>query len=377
MATAIDSAFIDLSYKGFEALKSGMARIKSIAGEVSNSFDKVASKATGAFASLSGTILATTRAASPQVFDVFTGSLTALAKVVGATLAPVLIDLSTYVAQAIQWWVGMNKGTKDLIVSFAKWGTIITGAIVAFNTLNGVFGSFIANAFKFAAANPLVTALAATVAMLSLAIAKTEELNKKTMENVKEVDRMKSGNVTEADMKKSWVGKDLMNIQDPKERAKAAQDIIDREKARMNEATNRITNKGSFGLGLSRIGQAVGFNTDTSELDKVQQDAGRNIGIATAILNKAKEGKQIEVKATPQQTSPFGNIADLGMQQRAVQIGGIADLWKSIQQSQQEDPSEKWLKALGVKQDTNNELLKGVRDAIERQNQALPVLAGG
>jgi hypothetical protein len=296
MAQQLDSAFIDLSYKGYESIKSGMGQIKSWAKDTSDSFDKMASKATGAFASLSGTILATTRNASPQVFDLFTGSLKALSIVVGATLAPILVQFTGYIMEAISWWSNLDSGTKSLIVSFAKWGTIITGGIVVLNTLNSVFGGFTSACIKFAIANPLAAALLVVVGVVTLLMSKMDELNNKTLENIKNVDRLKSGDVNKNDMKKSWVGKDLMAIEDPAERAKAAQAIIDKETKRMNEATGRVTTKGSFGLGLSRIGQGLGINTDTAELDKVQQDAGNNIGIATAIRDKAKQGKSLDVK---------------------------------------------------------------------------------
>jgi hypothetical protein len=276
-ANTFDEAFIDLSYRGWESIKSGAGYLKSMGKDIGDSFDKLAGKATTTFASISAAVLGSTRAASPQVFDVFTGSLKALAMVIGASLAPLVVELTTYVAKAIQWWSNLDQGTKDLIVSGVKWTAVVTGAIVALSTLNSVFGGFAKAAFSFAAANPLLAAFAAVVGILTLAIAKTEELNKATMQNVKEVDRMKSGNVNEDDIKKSWVGKDLQAIADPQERAKKAQELIDKEKARMNDATGKITNQGSFSLGMSRIGQSMGFNTDTAELDKVQQDAGRNI----------------------------------------------------------------------------------------------------
>lgn len=380
-AEQLGSAFIDLSYKGFEAIKSGMGQIKSVAKDVGESFDKLASKSTTAFASMSGALLATTRSASPQLFNTFTGALGALSAVVGVKLMPVLMDFTRWIVDTGKWLASIDDATWKQIGSWLKWGIVITGAIVALSTLKGVFGGFLVSTLKFAAANPLLAAFIAVVGVVTLLLSKMDELNNKTLENIKNVDRLKGGNVNEDDMKKSWVGKDLQAIADPKERAKAAQAIIDKETKRMNDATNTITNKGAFGLGMSRIGQGLGFNTDTSELDKVQQDAGRNIGIATAIKNKAMEGKDLEIKKAPDKNTGnelFQQLSGLGMNQKAVQVGGVGDIWKSIQQSQVEDPQIKIMNMMfGGIEKTNAELAKlNGQIAVQNQGMEIPSVGG-
>lgn len=384
MATAesLGSAYIDLSYKGFEALKSGMGQMKDNAKELGKSFDSMAGKATAAFASLSGTLLATTRAASPQVFDVFSGSLGALSKVIGATLAPVLIDLTTYVVQAIKWWAELDTGTKQNIQTFVKWGIVITGAIVAFNTLYSVFGGFTSAVIKFALANPLVTAFGAVVVLIGAAIMSIRKLEEHMDKTIAKAKRLAKGDIEEGDMTDET--NRIKAIEDPKERAAEAQKLIDSETKRKNDALKHFNRPDAFGevdtlrMGWQTLKGYAGLHNEADDLEKVQNSAGSNIGVATQIRDEALKGQEINVKKKPKGfDNPFGNIGDLGMQQKAVQVGGLTDLWKSIQQAQQEDPSEKWLKALGIKQDLNNELLKGVRDGIDRQNQAVGIPAIG
>lgn len=380
MATAdqLGSAFVDLSYRGFDSLKSGMSQVKSITKEVGESFDKMASKATTAFASLSGTLLATTRAASPQLFNTFTGSLSALSAVVGIKLMPLLMDFTRWIVDTGKWLASFDDKTWENIRTWVKWGIAITGSIVALNTLKSVFGGLASTMIKFAIANPLVTAFGAVIVLIGAAIMSMKDLDEHLDQTIKKAARLKKGDINEGDMTDET--NRINRIADPKERARQAQVLIDAETKRKDDALKHYNRTDMFGdvdtlrMGWETIKGKIGLNSETTDLKKIQDSAGSNIGVATQIRDAALKDQSIKVKADPTKNTGnelFQALSGLGQNQKAISVGGVGDIWKSIQQSQNEDPQLKIMTLMLGGIDNLNKETQKTNTLIQEQNRSI------
>ncbi len=371
--------YVDLKIRGAEEVKKNLDGTSKKAEGLNKQLSKIGAESAKVFAGLSATITGTVAAANPAAFDLFTGALKAVAIVVGVSLLPLLMQFTAWIIQGVQFIGNLDSSVTDTITTFIGWTAAITGVIVVVKTLWSIFGGLFTTILKFAATNPLLAAFLAITAAAVVLISKFQAMNdelKKVAANSKKI--MDTGEVTEEDIKKSWVGKDLMSIKDPKERAAAAQKVIDSEVKRGNEGIDKYQKKNVFARFGDDIGAAVGIKTESSERDKVYSDAQHNIAVATAIRDKAAVGKDV-VPIKPQQ-SEFGKVFSslldglkgnlLGEQTSKASIQGLGSVYNNIAQATKKDPALDILEKLGL----TNKLLEQQTKAIEKLQAGMGVL---
>ena len=288
-----------------------------------------------AFTQLQQGISGVVAAASPRVMAEWNASWFALQATVGRLFIPIMREASAKIIEVARWIRSITDKQKENIVYWTKIALAVTGLFFAFNKLKPLITGLFA-----VATSPFLLALTAATGLVGLMLKQMDDMAKRSESFVKDLERMKSGDVNENDIKKSWVGKQLMEIENPEERAKQAEILIAKEQERAKQALQKWNEKSSLGMGASKLaGDYLGISTDYNEMDKIQQDAKNNIGVATAILNRAKEGKALDVKKVEtEQDSKKADLASAFLTGQSYKVSSGADQWRSMQTSISNDP---------------------------------------
>lgn len=120
-------------------------------------------KLTTTFSVMGAALAGTVSAASPEVFQTFTGSFQFLAAVIGEMVVPAMIDIIVLVQRLAYWIQDLDPGVKSFAVEVIKWGAI--GSVVLFVAskfvmlAKAIWGA-VAAARALAMTNPLTAALA-------------------------------------------------------------------------------------------------------------------------------------------------------------------------------------------------------------------------
>ncbi len=138
----------------------------------------IGAAAGAAYFAMDAAILGVVAAASPDVFQTFTGSLKLLSAEIGTIFLPLVIQTAYWIQQASHYVRELTPETREQVLTWAKWGLILTGATFALVKLVAVGKSLSMafawmSSFNFAALlNPFVLgAIAATAAIAGLAYA--------------------------------------------------------------------------------------------------------------------------------------------------------------------------------------------------------------
>lgn len=327
-----------------------------------------------AFAQLQNQIQGVVNAASPRTMAEWNASWYALQATVGRLFIPIMREASAKVIAVAKWIRELSDKQRENIAWWTKVALSLTGFFFLVSKvkplLTGLFS---------VATSPFLLALTAATGLIGIMLQQMSEMEERSKNFVADLERMRSGHITESDMKKSQTGKELMAIADPAERAKQAQLIIDKETAREQEALKKWNEKSSLGMGASKLAQDyLGMNTDYSEMDKTQQDAKSNIGVATAIRDAALKGKDIDVKKDKKEGSTDMTTALMMNNSTKVSGGGVAEQWRSLQASITVDPQTQALKQVfgsveAFRKDVNEQINKGNQN---RPGSILPSQGG-
>lgn len=152
-STEAAAAIMSVTGTTFEAYTETMADMRDGISEVDAGFDKQAK----------------TTASRMKMMK---NSLASVGIQIGEILIPVLEKLSEKLSAAIEWWHGLDQGTKNTIVKYTGIAAVIGPALMAFGKMATVIGTVttaLRKLYVFAAANP-ITALAAVIGIAALSI---------------------------------------------------------------------------------------------------------------------------------------------------------------------------------------------------------------
>ena len=131
-----------------------------------------------------------------------------------------------------------------------------------------------------------------------------EEDNKWVGKLASDKQRIAGGNATPEEQNNE-VFRNLNKIQNPEERIKEAEKVIaEKREVHRKAKEQNIDSHGEFGLGLSRIGEWVGMETDTSRQKAIDDQVARDIGFAENAIREAQ--KQIEAKKAANPANAVG-----------------------------------------------------------------------
>lgn len=330
---------------GLDGVEKAKSALQSLYGGVRNigiELQKIGNRSALVFGGLTASILGMTRAASPRTVDEFTASISILSGSLGMIFIPLIRKATGYIMGLAQKFYSMTSAQRDQILYWTKIALGVAGVLMLLPKALSLF-----NMLFSVATSPLLMGIMAIAGAIGMTLKTMKDMEDHANNLVSRLERMRSGNVTQKDIDNSTVGKELMAIKDPKERAKQAQLVIDKETKRNEDQAKAWNEKSTMGMGISSIGNEwFGMETDYSRHKQTQDQVANNIGVAKAVLDQALSGKDLKLSKEPDKpANPFAGImAGMGQDFKSVNVGGIADAQKRIQSSQIESPQEKLMR---------------------------------
>ncbi|MFT3882454.1 MAG: hypothetical protein QM703_22730 [Gemmatales bacterium] len=336
------AVFYKVGLDGVEKAKSALGSLYGGVRNVGIELQKIGNRSALAFGGLTASIIGFTRAASPRTVDEFSASVGILSGSVGMIFIPLIRQATGYIMGLAKWFYGLSSAQRDNVLYWTKIALGVTGILMLLPKAISLF-----NVLMSVATSPLLMGIMAIAGAIGMTLKTMKDMEDHANKLVERLERMRGGNVTQKDIDNSTVGKELMAIKDPKERARQAQLVIDKETKRNQEQAEAWNKKSTMGMGLSSIGNEwFGMETDYSRHKQTQDEVANNIGVAKAILDQALSGKDLKLSKEPDKpANPFAGImAGMGQDFKSVSVGGIADAQRRIQSAQIESPQEKLMR---------------------------------
>ncbi|HWH77335.1 MAG TPA: hypothetical protein VNT76_08180, partial [Candidatus Binatus sp.] len=179
-------------------------KISTILDQVQNKVAAIGKAATVAYLAMDAAILGAVAAASPDVFQTFTGSLKLLSAEIGTIFLPMVIQTAYWLQQAAAYVRNLTPETREQILSWAKWAVVGTGVVMVLSKMVPLFtalwtaGKYLMGLNWAMMFNPMVlAAVAATAAIAALGYAMYQlstQHSAAIAENMAAVQQLQSGN---------------------------------------------------------------------------------------------------------------------------------------------------------------------------------------
>ena len=281
-------AFVDLSLRGFDV---AMVQTKKFVGDLQTATKPVGNLFIPAQAAIAGFVAA----ASPQAFNTLTGSLKILAASIGQAFIPYVIKASYEIQLLADRISNMSPELKKQILHWVEVGIAISGGLFVLNKILPLLNA-VGSSFGFIVKHPLAAAILAAAAAFGYLLVKMHGVTAELDKLIEAQDRIGKGQITEEDIMKSPVAAEIMKIEDPKKRLKAAYEAS-------KKISKDIMSAPDTTGALDQLDRATGGTTANS-IDSGKNLLMRDFALLTKIIEDAKSGKKTEVTKSPEK-KPF------------------------------------------------------------------------
>lgn len=200
-----------------------------------------------------------------------------------------------YIGESGAWLAAFLPFAEKALAALGMLGLIngglklLSGGLGSLGGLGGMLGKGFMGILKLSLPALIVGILGEIMA------AKIEEEDNAWVGNLVDDRQRIAGGGATAEEQNNEVFRNLSNIQSPEQRIQEAERVIaERQEAHRKAKEQNIDSHGAFGLGLSRIGEFMGLDTDTSAQKKVDDSVARDISFAENAIREAR--KQIEAR---------------------------------------------------------------------------------
>ncbi len=140
----ISSAMIKIALQGYEAAKTQLSALAAKAKESGDAFKTIGQMGAAGFATATASIAGFLSAADPYRFTIFTQKLEILSIHIGRIFIPLLIQVTDWLDQVINYFRSMSDEQREQILYWTKVVLVILGVIAALATFVAIGAKVIA-----------------------------------------------------------------------------------------------------------------------------------------------------------------------------------------------------------------------------------------